>query len=96
MAALDDDIQAQVRVGFQDSRVVRERCQTADAVIETAAVIVVQDPAVGIGHAHQPAVVDATRHLCVAVAHAGRRRQVHRAATCLVFAGQLAETVEQA
>ena len=67
--------------------------EAADVAVQAPVVVVIEDVAVGIGHAGQPAVVGAAGHLRVSVLHLRRRRGVHGAAVGLVLAGQLAQAV---
>jgi len=59
MGALHDGRQSQVIERFQRSAAVGQGTQAADRSIDGRSVIVVQDPAIGVGHAGRAAVVGA-------------------------------------
>ena len=62
------EVAIDLQIGGYGKDRLRERAQAADGVVdgraEGAAVLVIDQPAVGIGDADRPAVVDAEGHLC--------------------------------
>src|SRR5207237_4772237 len=77
---LDHGVQAEVGVTLQRGRAVGEGTEAANRVIQPGIVVVVDDPAVGVGHADLAAVVGAAGHLAIGVLHLRRRARVHAAA----------------
>ena len=82
---------AQVLVRFHDLAVEGDGAEPADIAVHAGVVVVIEDVAVGIGHARQPAL--ACAGVIVTVLHAGRRRG-DSAAMFLVLGGEIALAVK--
>ena len=90
-----DGIEAEIAVGFQGAGTIRKGRKPADPVIDPGIVVVVQDAAIGIGHAHQPAVVGAAAraHEAIGILHTRRRGGVDGPRDRLVLRDQLAQAI---
>jgi hypothetical protein len=90
-----DSVEAEIAVSLQGCGAVGDGREAADPVIDAGIVVVVQNAAVGISHAHQPAMVRAAArgHEAVGVLHAGRRGGIHGPGNRLVFRDQLPQAI---